>query len=82
MDVESEVPTAAELHDNFAAGAIERVLAAQIDLAARRVGIHAGRERVVELDRLDAGDGHLFEGVLTAGVVVRTSRWPCGHRRW
>ena len=61
---------AAHLQDNLAVGAIEGVLAAEIDLSSGRVRIHAGRERVVELDRFDAGDGHLLEGILAAGVVV------------
>jgi hypothetical protein len=61
---------AADLKHQLAVGAVERILAAQVDLSAGRVGVQAGGERVVELDRLDAGDRHLLEGVLAADVVV------------
>ncbi len=69
--MESDVPTPPSWKTQQAAGALEGVLAAQVDRATGRVGVHAGRERVVELDRLDAGDRHLLERVLATGVVVR-----------
>jgi len=65
---------AAELEAQLAPFALERVFAAQVDAAARRVGIHARRRCVVELDRFDAGDRHLLERVLAAVVVVRGRR--------
>jgi hypothetical protein len=67
-----------ELEENRASVALKGVLAAEVDAAAGRVGVHAGGEGVVELDSLDAGDGHLFEGILAAGVVVGRGRGHTG----
>ncbi|MNV12509.1 hypothetical protein D3C71_1031160 [compost metagenome] len=51
----------AQLEHQVAFGALERVLAAQVDVAAGGIRFHRRSERVVQLDRLDAGDRHLLE---------------------
>ena len=61
---------ATQLEANLALGQLEGVAAAQIDAAARRIRVHTGQQGVVQLDHVDAGDRHLLERVLTAGIVV------------